>query len=260
MADATAHYERREEELGEAVLREVERQVMLRIIDQRWREHLEEMDYLQERHQPAGDGPEGSARRVAARRLRDVRRHDEGHRPGLRAVRHARPGGAEQEARAARPPCRTCRRVRPTTPTTGGFDRAARPRPSAEGELPPRGCAAAAPPKQQTVVKDDFSKTPRNAPCPCGSGKKFKQCHGAGLRRGGRPNTTCATSPTTSATSGVASTRPTGYLKIADNRDRLAVLEAEVSDPALWDDQELAKKLNTEYANIRDDLDDVRRR
>jgi preprotein translocase subunit SecA len=33
--------------------------------------------------------------------------------------------------------------------------------------------------KQQTIVKDDFSKTPRNAPCPCGSGKKFKQCHGA---------------------------------------------------------------------------------
>jgi preprotein translocase subunit SecA len=33
--------------------------------------------------------------------------------------------------------------------------------------------------KQQTVVKDEFDKTPRNAPCPCGSGKKFKHCHGA---------------------------------------------------------------------------------
>ena len=48
MADATAYYERRERELGEDVMREVERQVMLRIIDQRWREHLEEMDYLQD--------------------------------------------------------------------------------------------------------------------------------------------------------------------------------------------------------------------
>jgi preprotein translocase subunit SecA len=40
----------------------------------------------------------------------------------------------------------------------------------------------AAPPaaaKQQTVVKDAFEKTPRNAPCPCGSGSKFKNCHGA---------------------------------------------------------------------------------
>jgi preprotein translocase subunit SecA len=32
---------------------------------------------------------------------------------------------------------------------------------------------------QQPVVKSDWDKTPRNAPCPCGSGKKFKQCHGA---------------------------------------------------------------------------------
>jgi preprotein translocase subunit SecA len=49
----------------------------------------------------------------------------------------------------------------------------------AEGELPPEAAPAPVVTKQQTIVKDDFSKTPRNAPCPCGSGKKFKQCHGA---------------------------------------------------------------------------------
>jgi preprotein translocase subunit SecA len=48
VADGVAHYEAREQELGAAVLRQVERQVMLRIIDTRWREHLYEMDYLQE--------------------------------------------------------------------------------------------------------------------------------------------------------------------------------------------------------------------
>jgi preprotein translocase subunit SecA len=60
-----------------------------------------------------------------------------------------------------------------------GFDRAARVA-VAEGELPE--AAAPAQPvatKQKTVVKDAFEKTPRNAPCPCGSGKKFKLCHGA---------------------------------------------------------------------------------
>ena len=31
---------------------------------------------------------------------------------------------------------------------------------------------------QAPIVKSDWDKTPRNAPCPCGSGKKFKQCHG----------------------------------------------------------------------------------
>lgn len=44
------------------------------------------------------------------------------------------------------------------------------------------------------------------------------------------------------------------YLSVEENRERFAILEAEVSDPSLWDDQDRAKKLNTEYANIRDDL------
>ena len=48
MDEATAYYEAREAELGAETMRQVERQVMLRIIDQRWREHLYEMDYLQE--------------------------------------------------------------------------------------------------------------------------------------------------------------------------------------------------------------------
>jgi preprotein translocase subunit SecA len=55
---------------------------------------------------------------------------------------------------------------------------------AAAGEIAPEVAATAqpqapAPVKQQTVVKDEWSKTPRNAPCPCGSGKKFKLCHGA---------------------------------------------------------------------------------
>jgi preprotein translocase subunit SecA len=37
---------------------------------------------------------------------------------------------------------------------------------------------AEAPPVNTPVVKSDWDKTPRNAPCPCGSGKKFKMCHG----------------------------------------------------------------------------------
>ena len=39
--------------------------------------------------------------------------------------------------------------------------------------------APAEPEAAQPVVKSDWDKTPRNAPCPCGSGKKFKKCHGA---------------------------------------------------------------------------------
>ena len=46
--DAQAAYDRRVEELGEPVIRELERQVILNVLDRKWREHLYEMDYLQE--------------------------------------------------------------------------------------------------------------------------------------------------------------------------------------------------------------------
>jgi peptide chain release factor 2 len=47
-----------------------------------------------------------------------------------------------------------------------------------------------------------------------------------------------------------------GYLKIDSNRARLVELEAEVARPDLWDDQELAKKVNGEYANVKGDIDE----
>ena len=46
-----------------------------------------------------------------------------------------------------------------------------------------------------------------------------------------------------------------GYLKINDGRARLTELEHEVARPDLWDDQELAKKVNGEYANVKTDID-----
>ncbi len=47
-ADAQVAYDRREEQLGEATMRELERRVVLSVLDRKWREHLYEMDYLQE--------------------------------------------------------------------------------------------------------------------------------------------------------------------------------------------------------------------
>jgi preprotein translocase subunit SecA len=46
--DAHLAYDRREEELGESVLRELERRVILSVLDRKWREHLYEMDYLRD--------------------------------------------------------------------------------------------------------------------------------------------------------------------------------------------------------------------
>ncbi len=45
------------------------------------------------------------------------------------------------------------------------------------------------------------------------------------------------------------------YLKVADGRNRLLELEAEIGRPDLWDDAEHAKKVNGDYANVKDDVD-----
>ncbi|MGI9598148.1 MAG: SEC-C metal-binding domain-containing protein, partial [Acidimicrobiales bacterium] len=74
--------------------------------------------------------------------------------------------GPPAEAAKAQPP-----KAVPSRPTTADLTA------SKEGAE----TADAAKPKgpEQPYIKDDWDKTPRNAPCPCGSGKKFKQCHGA---------------------------------------------------------------------------------
>ena len=74
---------------------------MLSVIDQHWREHLYEMDYLQRGHQPPGDGPAGPARRVAARGLRHVRGDDGADRGRLRPVRLPPPGRRSRSSPAA---------------------------------------------------------------------------------------------------------------------------------------------------------------
>src|SRR4029078_545122 len=48
LADATTLYEEKEQSVGIETLRDIERRVMLSVIDPHWREHLYEMDYLQE--------------------------------------------------------------------------------------------------------------------------------------------------------------------------------------------------------------------
>ena len=165
MADASAHYAQRETELGEATMREVERQVMLQIIDQRWREHLEEMDYLQE-----------------GINLRAVGQKDpltEWQREGFEMFGALMTGIAQDFVKyvmhvqvirkdVAAPVVQNVQESSFDADAIGGF---------AGVEESPAPQAA---PAQKTVVKDsnDWSATPRNAPCPCGSGKKYKMCHG----------------------------------------------------------------------------------
>ena len=174
MADAHGHYRRREEELGADVLRQIERQVMLSIIDQRWREHLEEMDYLQE----------GINLRAMGQKDPLTEWQREGYdmfgqmmtgiaQDFVRYVMHVQVVHEEQPAIA----------MKNLTETSSedvhddGFTSAALAGGDVDPEMlrPPEGEI------RRPVVKDanDWSNTPRNAPCPCGSGRKYKVCHGA---------------------------------------------------------------------------------
>jgi preprotein translocase subunit SecA len=178
MADATAHYLERETELTESVMRAVERQVMLQIIDQRWREHLEEMDYLQEginlramgqkdpltEWQREGYEMFGSLMKGIARDF-------------VRYIMHVQVMRQPEPA----PMVQNLQQFSSDDNAESGFSVAARAEAADSGApvaAPAAGAVATAPAKQQTVVNDAWAKTPRNAVCPCGSGKKFKLCHG----------------------------------------------------------------------------------
>ncbi len=249
MADASAYYEKREAELGSPVMRDVERQVMLRIIDQRWREHLEEMDYLQEginlramgqkdplvEWQREGYEMFGSLMKGIAQDFVKYVMH-------VQVIRNDVPAPIVQNVQQT-----SSENVQPD-----GFAAAARAAAASGDPDVAAAPAAAAPVKQQTIVKDEWSKTPRNAPCPCGSGKKFKMCHGRARNR--------VVAVMRDFSDDLKELRrrlgeAEGYLKIDSNRARLIELEHEVARPDLWDDQDLAKKINTEYANVKTDIE-----
>ncbi|MHB1091118.1 MAG: preprotein translocase subunit SecA, partial [Ilumatobacteraceae bacterium] len=167
MADASAYYVTREAELGESTMREVERQVMLRIIDQRWREHLEEMDYLQE-----------------GINLRAVGQKDpltEWQREGFEMFGTLMKGVAQDFVKYVmhvQVVKNDVSAIQVQNVQETSFD--------SEAQAGFAGLSAGEPgepaqtPAQKTIVKsaDDWSKTSRNATCPCGSGKKYKMCHG----------------------------------------------------------------------------------
>ncbi len=77
--DAERAYAEREKQLeeiaGEGAMRQLERNVLLNVVDRKWREHLYEMDYLKEGIGLRADGAARPGGRVPARGLRHVHRH-----------------------------------------------------------------------------------------------------------------------------------------------------------------------------------------
>jgi len=191
--DAIAAYEKREEELGDELMRYLERQILLQIIDNRWREHLYEMDYLRE----------GIHLRGFAQIDPLVAYKNEGYsmfqelmnsiwEEFTRVIFHIEvtiePADLEPEP-AAQPSELNYTGGGPEQPSA--IDEASQAA-MAQGAAPAAGATAAvgaapAPAggngasgeNPETVVKADRDKIGRNDPCWCGSGKKYKKCHGA---------------------------------------------------------------------------------
>jgi preprotein translocase subunit SecA len=237
--DAKNAYDQREFEFGREVIRQVERRVLLRILDTKWREHLYEMDYLREgiglrafaQKQPlveyqregfdmfAGmmegikeesvrlllnheieiqrqgeDGPtmivlKGLAEARRPQQLEYTAPSVDGGERVQRRVEGSGAGGAHKGNRAARRKAGATAR-----PAAAGARQGAASAPGAGAAAPtgvvaPGGDVSTTTPAPASAVAStatnvepsaglDFGDVPRNAPCPCGSGRKYKRCHG----------------------------------------------------------------------------------
>ena len=175
--DASEAYVEREKEIEgmqEGLMRDLERFIVLQVVDIRWREHLENMDYMRE----------GIHLRGMAQKDPLVEYRNEGHVMFLelnRAIReevvallfHAQitPGDAngqlpqQQETNGNR----TYEQFDPNAGGAYGL-------PAPNGDTGPTNGGGAPP---VPVVKSENESIGRNDPCWCGSGKKYKRCHGA---------------------------------------------------------------------------------
>ena len=150
--DCEKAYAAREESLGVEVMRELERKVLLSVLDRKWREHLYEMDYLQE----------GIGLRAMAQRDPLVEYQREGY-----ELFSAMMDGIKEEIAGLLFNIEVTVESSSNELTGAGLE--AKP-------LPASGLQYTAADQSGVTTSGQVS---RNSPCPCGSGKKYKRCHGA---------------------------------------------------------------------------------
>jgi preprotein translocase subunit SecA len=177
---AVRQYEDKEKQLGidAAILRRVERDIMLQIVDAQWKDHLYSLDHLKE-----GIGLRGYGQRDPLveykkesfnlfQAMKD--RIDE---EMVRYLWRLRPVAGPE---AAQQPARPVQRRPPSQLTfSSGSSTSGVPDAARAGGGPPRPARTGGDDAPIKPVRRDEPKVGRNDPCWCGSGKKFKKCHGA---------------------------------------------------------------------------------
>ncbi|MGB6647796.1 MAG: preprotein translocase subunit SecA [Bacteroidota bacterium] len=167
---ATEFYKRKEEKLGSELMAQIEKMVVLQIIDEKWKEHLREMDDLKEGIHLRAYGQKDplveyktEAFRMFMELLELVNTES------VTMVFKLFPAPAQEvPVRGQRQP----QQMRASHESTLGLGYEANREPVAGA---PAGQPQRAGKPQPVKVAE---KVGRNSPCPCGSGKKYKQCHG----------------------------------------------------------------------------------
>jgi preprotein translocase subunit SecA len=201
--DALAAYDRREAELGSEIMRELERRVVLSVLDRKWRENLYEMDYLRE----------GIGLRAYSQRDPLVEYQREGFdmfNAMMDAIKEESVGflfHVDVQVETEEPEQPEQPEVVPAgaeVPTVEALDGEPKPEPAAHApRIKAKGLAAREQPQRlaysaptvdgaggvtqlDEAEEDIFAGVSRNQPCPCGSGRKFKRCHGDPAARAAR--------------------------------------------------------------------------
>ena len=179
---ALAKYEEKETLLDKEVLRRVERDIMLQVVDSQWKDHLYGLDHLKEGIGLRGYGqrdPLVEYKRESFSMFQAMKdRIDE---ETVKYLWRLRPVAADRDGAGMRQPA-----PRRTAPVS--YNEAGEPVPAFAGAAAGGAAAAGGSPRpartggdDATVrtIRRDMPKIGRNDPCPCGSGKKYKKCHGA---------------------------------------------------------------------------------
>ncbi|GAB2754165.1 preprotein translocase subunit SecA [Nocardioides salsibiostraticola] len=209
-ADAHAAYDAREAEMGSEVMRELERRVLLSVLDRKWREHLYEMDYLREgiylraysQRDPLVEYQREGFDMFAAM-MDGIKEEAVGFLFNLEVSVDEDDdvsggflfdGEDEEDPEVVEPLARDMSEVTRQANTPHIHAKGLEV-PKKQGSLtysaPREGVSAVGaeddaevrtegPAKGTTVTNadDEFADVGRNAQCPCGSGKKYKMCHG----------------------------------------------------------------------------------
>jgi len=165
-----AAYNEKEELAGAEALRSFEKQIVLRVLDDLWKEHLSTMDHLRHGIHLRGyaqKNPKQEYKRESFALFQDLLESIK--RDSIRVLSHVqvrREDPAEEEARLRREAEELAKRMQFQHAEVSALDQ-----PEEDAEVEGQPDVAAVPVRTEPKIG-------RNEPCPCGSGKKYKHCHG----------------------------------------------------------------------------------